>query len=319
MNGYDIIGDIHGYGDVLRALLEKLGYSEQQGAYRHPTRQVVFLGDFIDRGPQQQEVLEIVMTMISSGAAKSVMGNHEFNALSFHTLIPGHTDRWLRKRTNKNLQQHMRFLEHYLKPGAQKDLDEVLGFFASLPLWLELDGLRVVHACWEPNYIEQIRPLLSETLCLTPDFLIDANDPSTLAYDAVEALLKGVEYVLPEGAYFHDKDGHRRTAVRTQWWKNRDGNVSDIALPKGIVQEPTASHPISAVDLVGYPEDAPPVFIGHYWFEGHPVQLSSNVACLDYSVAKSGKLVAYRWSGESKLRDDHFVYISSLGAKDRNE
>ena len=45
---YDIIGDIHGHAAELKALLEKLGYREQDGAYRHPDRRAVFLGDFID-------------------------------------------------------------------------------------------------------------------------------------------------------------------------------------------------------------------------------------------------------------------------------
>jgi hypothetical protein len=32
--GYDIIGDIHGYAEPLKALLAKLGYRERGGAWR---------------------------------------------------------------------------------------------------------------------------------------------------------------------------------------------------------------------------------------------------------------------------------------------
>ena len=46
---YDIIGDIHGYADPLHELLEKLGYKNKQGVFGHASRQVIFLGDFIDR------------------------------------------------------------------------------------------------------------------------------------------------------------------------------------------------------------------------------------------------------------------------------
>jgi hypothetical protein len=35
------------------------------------------------------------------------------------------------------------------------------------------------------------------------------------------------------------------------------------------------------------------------------------VACLDYSVAKNGKLCAYRWHGEAALAADAFVSVSS--------
>ena len=85
---YDLIGDIHGHADTLQQLLAKLGYAKHKGVYRHPDRQAIFLGDFIDRGPKIRETLEIVRPMIDSGAALAVMGNPELNALAFHTPDP---------------------------------------------------------------------------------------------------------------------------------------------------------------------------------------------------------------------------------------
>lgn len=61
-----------------------------------------------------------------------------------------------------------------------------------------------------------------------------------------------------------------------------------------------------------YPSDAPPVFFGHYWMEDkRPIIQSDNIICLDYSVAKGGSLVAYRWSGELQLSADNFVVINT--------
>jgi hypothetical protein len=34
---------------------------------------------------------------------------------------------------------------------------------------------------------------------------------------------------------------------------------------------------------------------------------SPKVACLDYSAAKSGPLVAYRWMGEEEIQSENFV------------
>lgn len=48
---YDIIGDVHGHASALAALLTRLGYRETRGAWRHPDRQAIFVGDLIDRGP----------------------------------------------------------------------------------------------------------------------------------------------------------------------------------------------------------------------------------------------------------------------------
>ena len=79
---YDIIGDIHGQAGKLDVLLSKLGYTKR-GPLRVPPqgRQAVFVGDLIDRGPEQIRVIDTVRRMIDAGYAMSVMGNHEFNAI----------------------------------------------------------------------------------------------------------------------------------------------------------------------------------------------------------------------------------------------
>ena len=57
---YDIVGDIHGQADKLEGLLVHLGYRVRDGAYRHPSRTAIFVGDFIDRGPRQLDCVRIV-------------------------------------------------------------------------------------------------------------------------------------------------------------------------------------------------------------------------------------------------------------------
>jgi hypothetical protein len=52
----------------------------------------------------------------------------------------------------------------------------------------------------------------------------------------------------------------------------------------------------------------PPVIFGHYWFSGKPKVISSQFACVDYSVAKDGPLVAYQWDGEAALRSEKLVW-----------
>jgi predicted MPP superfamily phosphohydrolase len=92
---YDIIGDIHGYAGPLKKLLEKLGYTENDGAWHHPHSKVIFVGDYIDRGPAIRETLQIVKSMADNGNAIALMGNHEYNAMAFHyenpTRIPSQT------------------------------------------------------------------------------------------------------------------------------------------------------------------------------------------------------------------------------------
>ena len=68
---YDIIPDIHGHSDKLTGLLEKLGYRERNNSWRHtdPGRQCIFLGDYIDRGPDNAGVIDIVRRMVDAGTA----------------------------------------------------------------------------------------------------------------------------------------------------------------------------------------------------------------------------------------------------------
>ncbi|WEH14770.1 polynucleotide kinase-phosphatase [Streptomyces sp. VNUA24] len=71
---FDIVGDIHGCASELEALLGKLGYVDGV----HPEgRTAVFVGDLVDRGPDSPGVLRRVMSMVGSGDALCVPGNHE--------------------------------------------------------------------------------------------------------------------------------------------------------------------------------------------------------------------------------------------------
>ncbi|MCL2527168.1 MAG: polynucleotide kinase-phosphatase [Defluviitaleaceae bacterium] len=77
---FDIIGDVHGCYDELCQLLEKLGYTvDKEGCAATPPqgRKGVFLGDLCDRGPNNIEVLRLVMNMVISGGAYAVIGNHD--------------------------------------------------------------------------------------------------------------------------------------------------------------------------------------------------------------------------------------------------
>ncbi len=106
---YDLIGNIHGCYHTLTALLEKLGYKLKEGIYHHPTRRVIFLGDFIDRGAHQRDVIELVKGMMECEQALSVMGNHEFNAIAYATQCH-EGEGYLRPHSDKNKKQHETFL-----------------------------------------------------------------------------------------------------------------------------------------------------------------------------------------------------------------
>ena len=152
----DLIGDIHGHADKLEELLLKLGYVKSNGIYSHPYRKVLFVGDYIDRGPKIRKTLHIVRSMVENENAIALMGNHEYNALCFHFVETegGH----LRKHLIKNIVQHYRTLEQF--KNRQSEYEEYLEWFKSLPLFYETDTFRAVHACWDNNTIQYLKKTL---------------------------------------------------------------------------------------------------------------------------------------------------------------
>ena len=284
--------------------MKHLGYKQTELGYAHGSRKVIFLGDFIDRGEnlaQHKQVLKIVMTMVHNKNALAVMGNHEFNALAYHTH---HNGKYRRPHTRKNTKQHQAFLNEF--SGKSKNKTAVLDFFYSLPLWLEIDGIRVIHACWDDTHIATMKRICPANK-LNRAALIKATEKNSPAYKAAEVLLKGIEYELPEGISFKDKDKTLRTAVRIQWWKQNASNLGEVVLPVDLDIGDASRLPVPG-NISIYEDNKPPCFIGHYWLDGEPTPLADNVACLDYSVAKEGKLVAYRWDGETKLGAEKFTH-----------
>ena len=297
---YDLIGDIHGHAAELRQLLAKLDYApDAQGIYRHPAgRQVIFVGDFVDRGPAIRETLQLVRGMVDGGAALAVMGNHEYNAITFWAFHPdgGH----LRPHLPHHILQHLETIKAFASKELFAEWLDYLAWFRTLPLFLELPGLRVVHACWDARYIALLREQLPNDR-LTPEFLLAASRKGSPEMDAVEITLKGREIRLPEGQHFFDKDGHRRDMMRVSWWLDPSLATYGTYYLQPLDTLPDGPVDVAALPDASYYQEETPVFFGHYWLRGEPRLLTPHSVCLDYSVAKGGELIAYRWNGEQEL------------------
>ena len=202
--GWDIIGDVHGHCVKLEMLLTNLGYRRTNGTWRHPHgRQACYLGDLIDRGPDQIRTLALVRGMVEANEACCVMGNHEYNAIQYH----------MGYRTLKEFDDpHEAFLKE--APKGSPAYREWVDWFRNLPLWLDLKEFRVIHACWDPTAMSVLRKkglgehaVADESLLKQAgEFWMDRSKDSTI-FHAFETLLKGIEIPLPEGVTFKDKDG----------------------------------------------------------------------------------------------------------------
>jgi len=180
----DFIGDIHGAIGRFRSLMHDLGYRECGGRWTHPEgRGVVFLGDYIDRGPDSFAVYRTVRKMVEDGIAVALMGNHELNAIAFSTRAndgtldahQAHTagceairtgrpsNGWQRKHeftASRNGRHSLINIQHHratLVSTSANEYAEMVDWFIRLPLWLELPDFRAVHAAWVSSAVEVLR------------------------------------------------------------------------------------------------------------------------------------------------------------------
>jgi hypothetical protein len=310
---YDLIGDIHGHLRPLQELLKKLGYQKSGTSWAHPDqRKVLFIGDYIDRGPENIAVVRLVRELVDAGVAIALMGNHEFNALAYHTKKS--KDKFCREHTVKNREQH----EHTLNEIDIVGKDEWsshLDWMLQLPLYYETEGFRAVHACWDAETINQLKNHLGGNQFRSKDDIIEASSKDNPLYHLVETTLKGRELLLPPNTFFYDKGKDKRKDIRVAWWLDSEGKTyRSYCFPdgSGIIGNPDQLIPTAHT---GYVSDDKPVFFGHYWLTGLPDVQRQNICCLDYSIAQKGTLAAYRYNGESVLDRSNFVVVDPKNIK----
>jgi hypothetical protein len=225
----DIVGDVHGELDALLALLRHLGYDELG---RHPQqRRLVFLGDLTDRGPDSPSVVRLVRSLVEVGRAQCVLGNHDLNILL-----------GLRKYDNpwfygKEFRTH----DGTLVPQVLADeaiRKVTLDFFLTLPLILEGEGIRVVHAYWDQQMVELTREAASSvTLYEQHKRAIDENHSARSDLDSVDRKLehqnRNPVKLLTSGPEERidppiEASGKVRHEGRVAWWEAYSGRTTCV-------------------------------------------------------------------------------------------
>jgi hypothetical protein len=204
-----------------------------------------------------------------------------------------------RKHTVVEIDQHIETLRQF-RNYTQEWEQVYLPWFHTLPLYLEQDDFRAVHACWDDAHINWLETnfIYEETQGqkrISEKVLVQYVAKESPVYEVLEELLKGKEFDLPAGQEFVDKDGTTRKSARIKWFQP----VEDRKLHKdvflGIGEEFGELLLDESIHEALHRYDADKsVFFGHYWLKGKPTDALAKSICLDYSVAKDGHLVAYR-------------------------
>ena len=302
---YDIIGDIHGHYDLLLNMLQTLGYEPNGGTFKHPDRKVIFTGDIINRGPKIRKTVNLVRGMVESGNAQCILGNHELNAILYGTMDKN--GKFLQKHLPRFQLPLMKTLDEYKKyPG---EFNEIIKWFRTLPLYLDLGELRVVHGAWIDSHIETLNHFLAGETKLKKSFLktyITNKELNT----AVNEIIKGVEMQLPKDLLLKDNKAIIRRSYRIKWWTDPTGKTfRNIAFGNQFDLPAYTIPPEVLPTTYPYSPDAPPVFLGHYCLNKKKVIYQNNICCVDNCVTRTNQLTAYRWQGERQLTAEYLIKV----------
>ena len=338
----DVIGDVHGERQALLQLVKHLGYDDDG---HHPQgRKLVFVGDFCDRGPDSPGVLALVRRWVLAGNAYAVLGNHEINLLR-DDAKDGSGWFFDERIAADNLKY-----APYARADASFPAD-MLPFLRQLPLALERDDIRIVHAAWLPDKINQARELRAGHV---------ADDYECLEADAAQhAAAQGIAPRLTaenEAWPYSLEDGRHQPPVMPA---HADSELNKSmfnplkVLTCGV--ERRGTEPFYAggkwrfVERVAWWDaytDATPVVMGHYWRRIKQIDravlgkgdqdlfadiaptawhgLRGNVFCVDFSVGARWtariagkapeddfKLGALRWPERELVLDDGSRYATT--------
>lgn len=146
-----VIGDIHGQLKPLLKLLHAAQLIDDHHAWSGGNATLWFLGDFVDRGPQGVEVLDLVMRLqmeapATGGTVASLLGNHEMLLLAAYRfgrrstgLGSNFITRWKRNGGNQKdiaslTLSHLDWMAHL---PAMAIVRETLLLHADAPLYLK--------------------------------------------------------------------------------------------------------------------------------------------------------------------------------------
>ena len=334
----DIIGDIHGEYGALVKLLIHLGYKSNGD---HPNgRKVVFVGDYVDRGPDSPKVLALIQRWIGSGRAVGILGNHEINLLRND---PKEGSGWYFDSEDKT---HPTKFGHHHRPDSVERKD-IVDFVSSLPIGLERKDLRVIHAVWNGSIVDQIRGVKIGGIVDEFDWLEARTEIQAAKLDLFQRMFKENS---PQAFDLKNRTCVPKfLAARAEYEELKQMGNPIKVLTSGVERKidfPTIKpfftngkwRFVERVAWWNTYDDEVPVVVGHYWRlenkdfvpnsigKHNTVLLDAvqpyswhgkrgNVFCVDYSVGARWedrangkdhhtKLAALRWPERSLMFDD---------------
>ena len=200
-----VIGDLHGQSEKLAVILDRLRKTPD-----FQQRWIVFIGDFVDRGPDTKAGIDMILKLIGEHPkTTAIMGNHEFAMCSALGWLKGSeegnwSDRWLDHYNSEATFESYGAAEEDLLDLATKIPPEHRDFLENLPWCVEHPQLLFVHAGLDPNmpFEIQLRILQQKDFSLNrPQWLceksfVDMDPPADCPFPVVSGHVKKDEVII---------------------------------------------------------------------------------------------------------------------------
>jgi serine/threonine protein phosphatase 1 len=135
---YYIIGDIHGHLSKLKKIISYINKDMAEEDL------LIFLGDYIDRGPDSFEVIEFLIELSLRRKTVFLSGNHEEMFIRFATMGDNYKN-YITNGGGYTIKSYIKNLNTFTIPESHKK------FFNSLKLYYEHADFIAVHAGLNPE------------------------------------------------------------------------------------------------------------------------------------------------------------------------
>lgn len=210
-----VIPDIHGYSKTLQALLEQIRPEK--------TDHLIFLGDYIDRGPDSKGVIDFIMDLQNRGyKLTTLMGNHEEFMLKSLHFQQNKKGLFSALKPNKVKNEWMEFGgKETLKSFKTRHIENIphsyFDWMNKLEYYLEFNDYVIVHAGLnfknEDVFSDKQSMLWAKEFQIIPSKigyrqLIHGHTPIDLEYIHHCINMKGHDFIdLDNGVYMTKKPG----------------------------------------------------------------------------------------------------------------
>lgn len=239
-----VIGDLHGQTEKLQAVLEKL-----QKIPDYQQRWLVFIGDFVDRGPDPKGSIDLFFQVLKSHPkTTAICGNHEFAMCSSLGWIPSPDSAAWGERWTAHYDAHTTFESYGVPHGQLALLSESVSaphreFLTNLPWLVEHPEFLFVHAGLDPlaPYDVQLRILQRKDFTLSrPQWLfsksyVDADPPRDCPLAVVSGHVRVPKVIVRPKRILVDTTG------------GEGGDLSCVLLPeRTIISSGSGTQPVAA-------------------------------------------------------------------------